>query len=528
MKRLRLHETTAIFEGDRDPDLQDRDSKRRTRRGATLLVLSLAVLIINLDGTILNVALPSIVSSLHASSSQLQWIVDAYVVVLAGLLLVAGSLGDHIGRKKVFLTGLAIFTIGSAASAFSASPIKLILARSLMGVGAAAIMPSTLSILTNVYTAPQERARAIGLWSGTNGMGLAIGPVIGGWLLAHFWWGSVFLINVPIALVAGVATVIVVPDSLNPDAKRPDPLGAVFSLLAPALLLWGIIDAPMRGWGSPLIVGALLIALLITAVLILWERRTSHPMLELWFFRSRRFSVAVSGLALTIFALSGGLFLLTQYLQFCLGYSALQTGLRIMPIAVILLVAASLSSLAVRFLGTKVVVFVGMVCIATGLAMLGSTTISSTYLDALPSFILMGVGSGLCVAPCTESVMGSVPPELSGVGSATNSTALQIGSALGVAVLGSLLNTRYQDRLTELLGRYSLPTPVRSTIQSSLGGALEVARRLGGGVGAQLGEAAKVSYISGMVFAVSVGAVLSGIAALVVLALLPSKAQAHK
>lgn len=524
MRRTANHEITPTLESNYAADQHVTQLELRTRRGMILLVLSLAVLIINLDGTILNVALPSIVSSLHASSSQLQWIVDAYVVVLAGLLLVAGSLGDHIGRKKVFLAGLVIFTVGSAASAFSSSPIRLILARSLMGIGAAAIMPSTLSILTNVYTGPRERARAIGLWSGTNGMGLAIGPVVGGWLLAHFWWGSVFLINVPIAAVAGVATVIVVPDSRNPDAKRPDPLGAVFSLLAPALLLWGIIDAPMRGWGSPLIISALSIALLVTGALILWERRTTHPMLELWFFRSRRFSIAVAGLALTIFALSGGLFLLTQYLQFCLGYSALQTGLRITPIAVILLVVASLSSFAVRFVGTKMVVFLGMVSIAAGLAMLGFTTVHSTYLDALPSFILMGVGSGLCVAPCTESVMGSVPPELSGVGSATNSTALQIGSALGVAVMGSLLNTRYQDRLIELLGHYSLPAPIRSTIQSSLGGALQVARQVGGGVGLQLSEAAKASYISGMVFAVSVGAVLSGLAALVVLALLPSRA----
>ncbi|MHB1089164.1 MAG: MFS transporter [Acidimicrobiales bacterium] len=519
MRPTAIPDGAATFDGDAVADLV-----ATKRRRAILLVLSLAVLIINLDGTILNVALPSIVSSLHASASQLQWIVDAYVVVLAGLLLVAGSLGDHIGRRRVFLTGLVIFTAGSAASAFSSSPLKLILARSLMGVGAAAIMPSTLSILTNVYTEPRDRARAIGLWSGTNGMGLAIGPVIGGWLLAHYWWGSVFLINVPIAMAAGVAALILVPDSRNQDAKRPDPLGAVLSLLAPALLLWGIIDAPMRGWGSPLIIGALLFSLLITATLVVWERRTSHPMLELWFFRSRRFSVAVGGLALTIFALSGGLFLLTQYLQFCLGYSALQTGLRITPIAVILLVVASLSSLAVRYAGTKVVVFIGMVCIASGLTMLAFTTVHSTYLDALPSFVLMGVGSGLCVAPCTDSVMGSVPTELSGVGSATNSTALQIGSALGVAVLGSLLNTRYQERMSTLLSHYVLLAPARSVSERSLGGALQVAKHLGGGVGGQLGEAARASYISGMVFAVSIGAVISGIAAVVVLVLLPSKA----
>jgi EmrB/QacA subfamily drug resistance transporter len=496
----------------------------RVPRGAILAVLSLTVLIINLDGTILNVALPTIVASLRATSSQLQWIVDAYIVVLAGLLLIAGSLGDHVGRKWVFIGGLVIFAVGSGASAFATTPDKLIMARSFMGIGAAAIMPSTLSILTNVFVEPRDRARAIGLWSGTNGLGLAIGPVVGGWLLTHFWWGSVFLINVPIAIVACIAAALIVPDSKNPAAKRPDPFGALLSLLGPALLLWGIIEGPTRGWGSHLILGTIGSALLVVAVLILWERRTSHPLLEVSFFNSRRFSVAIGGLGLTIFALSGGLFLLTQYLQFCLGYSAFQTGLRIAPIALVLLVVASLSPFAVRYLGTKVVVFLGMALITLGLALLAATTFHSTYVNALPSFLLMGIGSGLCVAPCTESVMGSVPIDLSGVGSATNSTALQIGSALGVAVLGSLLNTRYQADMASVLRHYSVPGSVAKATEGSLGGALEVAHHLGGTLGSQLRHSAQDSFISGMVFAVSVGAVIAGAAAVFVLLLLPSRA----
>jgi EmrB/QacA subfamily drug resistance transporter len=495
-----------------------------SRRGLILAVLSLTVLIINLDGTVLNVALPSIVASLHATSSQLQWIVDAYIIVLAGLLLIAGSLGDHVGRKWVFIGGLIIFAVGSGASAFATSPDKLIMARSFMGIGAAAVMPSTLSILTNVFTEPRDRARAIGLWSGTNGLGLAIGPVVGGWLLTHFWWGSVFLINVPIAAVACLAAVLIVPDSKNPVAKRPDPFGALLSLFGPALLLWGIIEGPTRGWGSKLILAAIIGAFVIVGVLVFFERRTSHPLLELSFFHSRRFSVAIGGLGLTIFALSGGLFLLTQYLQFCLGYSAFQTGLRIAPIAFVLLVVAALSPLAVRYLGTKIVVFAGMVLITIGLALLAAVTIHSTYANALPSFFLMGIGSGLCVAPCTESVMGSVPIDLSGVGSATNSTALQIGSALGVAVLGSLLNTRYQADIARLLGHYSLPTSIAKTSEGSLGGALEVARRIGGNLGAQLGTTARQSFISGMTFAVTVGAIIAGAAACVVMVLLPARA----
>jgi len=496
---------------------------RRGSRGVVLAVLSLTVLIINLDGTILNVALPSIVASLHASSSQLQWIVDAYVVVLAGLLLIAGSLGDHVGRKWVFIGGLALFASGSAASAFATTPDTLIMARSFMGVGAAAIMPSTLSILTNVFTEPRERAKAIGLWSGTNGLGLAIGPVVGGWLLAHFWWGSVFLINVPIAVITGVAAVMFVPDSKNPDAKRPDPFGAVLSLLGTSLLLWGIIEGPTKGWGSRLILSALGGSMVLVALLVTWERRTTHPMIEFSFFRSRRFSTAIAGLALTIFALSGTLFLLTQYLQFCLGYSALQTGLRIAPIAFVLLVVAALSPFLVRLVGTKYVVFAGMVSISMGLAILSTTTTHSSYSHALPSFFLMGIGSGLCVAPCTESVMGSVPKDLAGVGSATNSTALQIGSALGVAVLGSLLNTRYQSQIAALVRHQPLPLAMARLSESSLGAALGIARHLGGGAGRQLGLAARSSFVSAMTFALTVGALIATAAAVVVVTLLPSR-----
>ncbi len=500
------------------------DEDSTSRRWMVLAVLCLTLLIINLDGTILNVALPTIVTTLHATSSQLQWIVDAYVVVLAGLLLIAGSLGDHVGRKWVFIGGLVAFAAGSATSAWAATPDQLICARAFMGVGAAAIMPSTLSILTNVFTEPRDRARAIGLWSGTSGLGLAIGPVVGGWLLAHYWWGSVFLINVPIAVIACGATLLVVPDSKNFSAKRPDLVGAGCSILGVGLLLWGIIEAPLRGWTSLMILGAFVGAAVVIGGFVMWERRTTHPLLELSFFKSRRFSVAMAGLGLVLFALSGGLFLFTQYLQFCLGYSALQTGLRIAPIAAVLLVVASLSSSLVRWLGTKVVVFVGMLLIAIGFAMLSMVTIHSTYANVLPAFILMGIGTGLAVAPCTESVMGSVSVDLAGIGSATNSTALQIGSALGVAVLGSLLNTRYQVDMRSLVGHLILPGSLRQTIVGSLGGALGVAARLGGSLSDQLVLSARQSFINAMVFAVSVGAAIAGAAALVVLAWLPARA----
>jgi EmrB/QacA subfamily drug resistance transporter len=495
-----------------------------TRRWPILAVLCVSLLCVSLDNTILNVALPDIVREMHASSSELQWVVDAYVVVFAGLLLVAGSLGDRVGRKWVFMAGLALFAAGSATSAFSGTPDRLIAARAFMGIGAAAVMPSTLSILTNVFTGSGERARAIGIWSGTTGLGVAVGPVAGGWLLAHFWWGSVFLVNVPVALVGLVAAAWLVPSSKNPAAKPPDQFGAALSIVGMGLLLWGIIEAPNRSWTSSLVLGAIAAGVTVVAVFTLWERHSTHPMLELSFFSSRRFSVAMGAMVLVIFALMGALFLLTQYLQFSLGYSALETGVRIAPIAAVLIVTAPLSSVLVRFVGTKPVVFVGMGCIAFGFALLSHTTVHGTYLQALPAFFLMGGGTGLAFAPCTESVMGSLPLDQAGVGSATNSTAQQTGGALGVGVLGSLLETRYQDRLAPVLAHYSVPSSVLHAITGSLGGALAVGQQVGGTLGAELGVAARQSFVSGMDLAVTVGAFVVGAAAVVVLFVLPNRA----
>jgi len=498
--------------------------ERHPRRWAVLAVLSVSLLIVSLDTTILNVALPTIVRDLHASSSELQWIVDAYSVVFAGLLLVIGTLGDRVGRKWVFMAGLVVFAAGSAASAWSSTPALLTAFRALMGIGGAAIMPSTLSILTNVF-GDDERATAIGIWSGTTGLGVAVGPVIGGWLLAHYWWGSVFLINVPIAAIGLLAAVWLVPNSKNLAAKAPDPVGAVLSVAGMGLLLWGIIEAPNRSWTSALVLGALVAAAVVLAAFVVWERRSTHPMLELSFFSSPRFSAAVSSMGIVLFALMGGLFVLTQYLQFSLGYSALAAGLRIAPVAGVLLITAPLSTPLVRLLGTKVVVCAGLGVIAAGLLMVSSTTVHGGYLDALPAFVLIGAGTGLAMAPSTDSVMGSVPPELAGAGSATNGAFLQTGGALGVAVLGSLLNGRYKGHLSPLLHGYQIPPEVLHTINGSLGGALAVAHQIGGAVGAGLAGAARQGFVLGMdLSSETAGYVVLG-AAVLVLAVLPSRAR---
>ncbi|HEX3565750.1 MAG TPA: MFS transporter, partial [Acidimicrobiales bacterium] len=318
------------------------------RRWWTLAVLCFSLLVIGVDNTILNVALPTLVRDLHASASQLQWMVDAYTLVFAGLLLTAGSMGDRFGRKKALSIGLTTFGLGSVLSAFAGSATQLIATRSLMGVGGAIIMPATLSILTNTFTNPSERAKAIGIWAGVSGMGIAVGPIAGGWLLQHFWWGSVFLVNVPVVLLGLVGGWYFITDSRDPSKPKLDPIGAGLSIVGLTALLWGLIEAPSHGWTSPSILASYAIAAVILSTFVVWERRSSHPMLDVRVFENPRFSAASSAITLVFFSMFGSFFLITQYLQNVRGYNALQAGLRIAPIAAVLFVAAPASSVLVR------------------------------------------------------------------------------------------------------------------------------------------------------------------------------------
>jgi EmrB/QacA subfamily drug resistance transporter len=492
-------------------------------RWGTLAVLCVTLLLISMDSTVLNVALPSIVRELNASSSQLQWMVDAYAVVFAGLLLSMGALGDRAGRKWVFLGGLAVFGGGSAAAAMSGSPDRLTLARAVMGVGAAALMPSTLSILTNVFTGEADRAKAIGIWSGSTGIGVAIGPILGGFLLAHFWWGSVFLVNVPIVVFGSAAAIWLVPNSRSPSASRPDPVGSGLSIVGLGLLLWGIIEAPSRGWSSPEIIGALAGAAAIIVAFVLWEYRSTHPMLPVRFFADRRYSAAIGALSLVLFALMGMFFLMTQYLQFVLAFSAFEAGIRIAPVALTLLVIAPLSVVAARRVGTKAVVVPGMLLIALGLGLLSRTVVGDDYARCILPFILVGIGVALSMAPCTESVMGSLPRAEAGVGSATNDTAMQVGGALGVGVLGTALDLRYQHLLAPVISRGAIPLEVQRIIQSSIGGALAVAQRAPAQEGAALALVARRAFVSGMDLGLVIATIVVTLAAVVVACFLPNR-----
>jgi EmrB/QacA subfamily drug resistance transporter len=493
------------------------------RRWLALAVLCLSLLIVTLDNTVLNVALPTLVRELHATSTDLQWIVDGYVMVFAGLLLVAGSLADRVGRKRTFLAGLVAFAAGSAWAAFSGSVGVLIAARASMGIGGALIMPSTLAIITHMFSDTEERQRAIGLWAGTSGLGIALGPITGGLLLAHFWWGSVFLINVPIAALGVLCALPLVPESRNVHARRPDFAGAVLSIAALALVLWAIIEAPVRGWTAGRVLGSGVAGVLVLCGFVWWERHSTHPMLDLRFFRHRAFSAAVSSVGLVMFGLFGALFVLTQFLQFALGYSALQSGVRALPAAGAIAVVAPVSSLLLQRIGTRVTVAAGLVAIAGGLWQLSAATDGSTYSDVVLGMVLLGVGAGLAIPSATASVMGSVPAEHTGVGSATNGTFLQVGGALGVAVIGSLLNTRYQDRMTDVLAPYGLPHHIRETILGSLGGAQQVAADAGGVVGQTLARLARSAFIDGMGLGLASGAGVAAVAAVVAVLALPGR-----
>ncbi len=485
-----------------------------------------AALIVNVDNTILNVALPTLVRQLHATSSELQWIVDAYAIVFGGLLLVGGSAGDRFGRKRFFLAGLTVFALASIGAGYSGSVDVLIAWRAVMGAGAALTIPAGLSIVNDMFRNPAQRARAIGMWAGTAGMGIAIGPIAGGLLLARFWWGSIFLVNVPIAVAAFVAALLLVPDSRNPASDRPDPAGSGLSIAGLGLILWAIIEGPTDGWSSARVVGVGMAGLAVLAAFTAWEFRSDHPMLKLGFFRNRRFSVAAAVQCLGSFGLLGALFVQTQFLQFDLGYSPLQAGLRILPIAGTLVVAALASSAASRVAGVKLTAAAGLTLIAGGLWQTASVaSFSTTYGNVLPGLLLIGLGAGLLMPTATNSVVGSVPHGEAGVGSATNGVAIQVGGALGVAVIGSVLSTRYQNRMTAALAGHQVPATALHTILGSFGGALTVAARAGGATGALLAHAARVAFMSGTGVSLGAGAAVAAGGIVVALALLPARAE---
>lgn len=494
------------------------------RRWWALAVMCVSLLVITLDNTILNVALPALVRDLHASTSQLQWIVDGYTLVFAGLLLTTGSLGDRFGRKGALGIGLAIFCGGSVLSAFAGSAGALVFTRAVMGIGAALIMPATLSLLTNIFRDPKERGRAIGVWAAVAGGGGALGPVIGGFLLQHFWWGSVFLINVPVAIGALVAGRYLLPASRDPAAPRLDPVGATLSVAGLVALLWSIIEAPGKGWTNGSVIAGFAIGIAVLVSFVLWELNTDHPMLDVRFFENRRFSAANAAITMVFFAMFGSMFLTTQYLQTVLGFSAFQAGVRMLPMAAVMFIAAPIAPRLVERVGTKIVVGTGMLISAAGLVFTSTVPVNHGYLHLVIGLMIVSLGMGLAMAPATESVMGSLPPSKAGVGSAMNDTTRQVGAALGVAVIGSALATSYRPGIASKLAALHAPPGVVRIARDSVGGAVQAASALPGGLGRSVALAARQEFVTGLGIALLIAAAIVAVAASVVFAFLPARA----
>ncbi|WP_426570797.1 DHA2 family efflux MFS transporter permease subunit [Aquihabitans sp. McL0605] len=495
-------------------------------RWTILGVLCLALLIVGIDGTIVNVALPTLVRDIGASSSELQWIVDAYTIIFASTLLIAGNTGDRLGRKWTLIVGLVIFGCGSLACSQAGSAHALIAMRAVQGLGAAFIMPSTLSILTNVFGNPAERARAISIWAGVSGLGVAIGPLAGGYLLEHFWWGSIFLVNVPIVIIAVIAASVLVPNSKDAHPQRLDIIGTLLSLFGLVAMLFAIIEGPSRGWTDPVILVCGAAALVLLTSFVLWERHTDHPILDVTFFKNPRFSAASVAVTLVFFAMFGAMFFVTQYLQFVLGFSALKSGACLMPIALALMVAAPLSAKLVGRFGTKIVVATGLGLVGLALLIFSRVTVTSGYPLVALVLVIVGVGMGFAMAPATDSIMGSLPPSRAGVGSAVNDTTREIGGALGVAILGSVTAAVYTSQIRsnpnyEALAKAS-PEAAKA-VSDSVGSASIVGAHLPAQAAQLITDAANEAFVVALQHTVIVGALVAFAGAVVAAVWLPAR-----
>ena len=495
------------------------------RRWAILAVLCLSLLMVIIDNTIVNVALPTLSTELGASTTSLQWIVDAYTLVFSALLLALGHAGDRFGRKRALQLGLVLFAATSALAAMATTSSQLVGARALMGIGAALIFPATLAILVTVFTDTRERATAIGIWSACTGLAVALGPVTGGYLLEHFAWGSIFLVNIPLAAVALALGWWLIPDSRDPAAGPLDRLGLVLSAAGVGLVVWAVIEAPERGWTStPVAVGGTT-GLLLLAVFAVWERRLAHPLLEIRLFSNPRFTAASLSVTTAFFALFGFIFLITQYLQLVQGYSPFEAGLRTLPFAIATGVTSPLAMVAMHRFGSKLVVSSGLAVMAVGFVLASRLQVDTPYVGlTVVSMVTIAVGLGLATGPATESIMGVLPADKAGVGSAVNDTTRELGGTLGVAVVGSVFATVYGTRVVDALSEAGVPADALATAGSSVAGALTAAASLPADLGGAVVAAAQEAFISGLSAGSLVAGAAAALGAVLALVFLPARA----
>ncbi|MCQ9185304.1 MFS transporter [Streptomyces sp. IBSBF 2953] len=448
------------------------------RRWLILGVICLAQLTVVLDNTVLNVAIPSLTRELGAATSDIQWMINAYSLVQSGLLLTAGSAADRYGRKRMLAAGLALFGAGSLVAGLADSTGQLIAARAGMGVGGALLFTTTLAVVMQIFT-PEQQPKAIGVWAAVNSLGFAAGPLIGGFMLNHFWWGAIFLINLPVAALGLVAVVSMVPESKNPQGERPDLLGALLSTIGMTSLVFAIISGPAHGWTSARVLVSAAVAAVVLTLFAYWESRIPYPMLDLAFFRNRRFTGAVAGAVLVTFGMAGALFLLTQQLQFVLGYGPLEAGLRTAPLAltVVALNFTGLSAKVMVRLGGPLSVLVGMVSVAAGLVSIALA--ADGYAGMLAGLLLIGVGAAVASPAMAHAIMSSIPPAKAGVGAGLNGTVAEFGNGLGVAVLGAVLTAQFAaDSLPTALADAG-SAQARSRVLGSFSSGLETSQLLG-------------------------------------------------
>jgi EmrB/QacA subfamily drug resistance transporter len=499
------------------------------RRWWVMAILSASVFLVVVDNLIVNVALPTLQRELDASVTSLQWIVDAYALVFACLLLAGGGLGDRWGRKRALQIGLVLFAIFSGFGAFADSADSLIIWRGAMGIGAALVFPATLAIITNLFVDPIERAKAIGLWSAVSGMAVAFGPVAGGFLLEHFWWGSVFLVNIPIVVIALLIGHFLIPESREPHRGRFDIIGLLLSVIAVGVLVFTVIESPHWGWGSVESTSGFVIAALALAIFIRYESRRSEPLLDVTFFRNARFSAATGSIGIAFLCLFGFTFLVTQYFQFVRGYEPLESGLRTLPFAIGAGVTAPLAARAALRWGTTRVVTAGLFNMSIGFLIVSQIDADTAYWGPIViSMLLIANGLSLVTSPSTEAVMGSVPRERAGVASAVNDISRELGGTLGVAITGSIFISLYTPKILETFGLIpgllqALPEGVYEQAQDSVGAAYSVVQNSPPAVQEQVMEAVSESFMSGFGTACLVVSVIAFMGSIIAFKILPAR-----
>jgi EmrB/QacA subfamily drug resistance transporter len=473
-------------------------SPSHPNRWRILAVLVLALLVTSIDHTIINVAMPRLVEGLDASAADLQWVVASYTIVFAGLLLTAGSLGDRFGRRHALAAGLATFLAGSVASALATSTTALIVGRGVMGLGGALIMPTTLSIVVNVFGDPRERAKAIAVWTAAAGLGIALGPIAGGILMRSFSWSSVFWINVPLLVAALIGTVHLIPDSRNPDTPRLDPVGALLSIGAVGSLVYAIIQAPADGWTSRSTMAGFAVGVTVGALFVAWELRRNEPMVDMRLFSNGSFSASTVALSMLFFAMAGMVFLQAQYLQFVVGYTPLTAGFALVPAALGMLLGTGAGAHMNAALGSRIAISAGTLTAATGVAVQAAFIDGASYMPTGVGLLLFGVGAGIAMPAATDLIMATLPPGRAGVGSAVNDTVRELGGALGVAVIGSIAATNYSASMrSELTGHTGISDPVRQALTDNVGSAIQSSGQLGPN-GPEIVSFAQAAFVDSM------------------------------